>query len=405
MNPNLPETGILYSDLSQIPKALNNEKALFVLIATGLLTMGIVFVVAQLLTGSPVMSILLMSLTQLVILPAGTSIAGLLLRDQACGETPRPLRKAVSDGIPAFLRILGVMLISVLLMVAFLLCLSVLLFACKIPAVGPVLYAVLFPVLVILAGLLYFGLMAGLSMACPAVWNGATIRATLEIVWRIIAHRAVELLVNLFLLSVLIALAGFILTSIIFVGAHIILGMSVPILGDSFSGSLFTAVSGSKASFAVRFGFMTGLMLFLSAMTAMYLMGLNLIYLRITKNLPLLKAQEYAWNLMHQNKNREEPIIQPIRQATVPGGTSGGAGNLDVQHVRDAGGSSGSMSADTGSDPDGGAANILASLLAEAPSAPPPVEKAKTIQICPHCRTPAEAGDRFCGECGGSLQG
>ena len=381
MNQNLSETGILYSGLTQIPKALCNEKALFVLIATGLLAIAIVFVGAVLPgSGSPIVVTLLMPLTLLVILPAGISIAGLLLMDQACGQTPRPLRKAISDGIPAFLRILGIMLLSLVLTLAFTLFLSLLLFVCKLPAVGPVLYAVLFPVLAILAGLLYFGLMAGLSMACPAVWGGATIREALEMFWRIATCRAVELLANLFLLAALTVLAEFILASIVFAGVPIVLGTSASILGDSFRAGVFAAASGSMTDylFALLFGSMIGLVLLLAAIMAMSLMGLNLIYLRITKNLPLPKAQEYARNPMTQSESKKEPIINPAPRADTTG----------------------SM----GSNPGGSTPALLASPLAGTYPAPAVEEKAKTIRICPHCRTPAQPDDRFCGECGGNLQ-
>ncbi|MCL1825846.1 MAG: zinc ribbon domain-containing protein [Betaproteobacteria bacterium] len=373
MSQNLSETGILHFGLSHIPKALCNEKALFVLLATNLTALALPFL-GYALTGSvSLATVLLIFPTLLLILPAGTSVAGLLLMDQARGQTPRPLRKAVSDGIPSFLRILGIALLGVVLMVIFCLFLGLLLFICKLPAVGPVLYAVLFPVLLILAGLLYFGLIAGLSMACPAAWSGATIHEILETLWRIAANRAVELLLNLFLLAVLIGLANFILVSIVFAGSPFVLGISASILSDS----LISLFSSPKYTFAIIFGSMTGLMLFLTALTAMTMMGLNLIYLRITKDLPPIRVREYARNPVFQSANKKEPIIQPAPQAT----------------------------SDMSSAPGNDTQDILASLLAETVPAATVAENAETTQICPHCRTPTQAGDLFCGECGGRLQG
>ena len=367
MNQNLPEEKILHSGLLPlIPRALTNEKALFALLATGLLSMVLVFLGNKLgSSGFSALSPLFSLLTLLVILPIGASVAGLLIMDQAHGLTPRPLRKAVFESIPTFLRILGIMLLSVALTVVFYLFLCLLLLVCKLPVIGPALYAVLFPILAIVSGLLYLGLMAGLSMASPAVWNGATIREALTTLQRIVTNRAVELLVNLLLLSVFIVLVKIILVSIFLVGGMFVLGASMP----------FTNPNDLVSSdYTIIIAFVS--MLFLTALMAMSMMGLNLIYLQITKNLPPPREREHAWESMLQSGNREvkkEPVIRPAPQETARPGSN--------------------------------TPNILASLPEnKVPVAPVP-ENAKTTQICPHCQATVQPSDRFCGECGGSVHG
>ncbi|MCL2162299.1 MAG: zinc ribbon domain-containing protein [Betaproteobacteria bacterium] len=385
MNQNLSEEKILHSGLLPlIPRALANEKALFALLVTGLLSMALVFLGSKLgSSGFSAVTALFSLLTLLVILPIGTSVAGLLLMDQAHGRTPRPLRKAVFEGIPTFLRILGITLLSIALTVVFYLFLCLLLFICKLPVIGPALYAVLFPVLVILAGLLFFGLMAGLSMVSPAVWNGATIREALTMLQRIVTHRAVELLVNLLLLTVFIVLAEIILAGIFLIGSQFISEASKSILDiksipGSFPAFAWSLLGSNYTDYTIAeaFGSMTGMMLFLSALMAMSMMGLNLIYLQITKNLPLPREREHAWESMLQSGNKEdkkEPVIRPIPQAT------------------------------TTSSPVVDTPDILASFLADKVPAATVAENAKTTQICPHCQTPVQLGDRFCGNCGGSI--
>ena len=375
MNQNLSEAKIFHSALSQTPRALYNEKALFALLVTGLLSMSLVFLGFILgNSGSSAAASLLIFLTLLVALPAGASVAGLLLMDQARGQTPRPLRKAISDSVSIFLRTLGITLFGVLLMVVFYLFICLVLFVCKLPAIGPALYAVLFPVMAILAGLLFFGLMTGLSMACPAVWSGANVREALETLRWITTNRAAELLVNLLLLAILFALAKFILFSLFFVGSQIVLGASASILGvkgifglAQDPGSLFAILSNSDHTFAAIFGFMMGLMLLLTALIAMLMMGTSLVYLQITKNLPPLKAREYAWNPMPPSVgDGYEPLIQSAPQ--------------------------------TGS----GTPDILSSLLAE--TKPASTAATEAIPVCPRCRVAARPGDCFCGECGSSLK-
>jgi hypothetical protein len=322
MPPNPSDVRIFHSGLLYIPKALCNEKALFALLTAGLLAMALTFL-GQI--GSvPFVTVILTLIILLAILPAGASVAGLLLMDQARGQTPRPLRQALSDSIPVFRRISGIALLSTALMLIFMLFLGIVLLVCKLPAVGPVLYAALFPVLLILGGLLYLGLIVGLSIACPAIWNGATIREALEMLRQIIIHRTPELLANLLLLALLITLAKFILTAIIFIGSLPVLLTSAVLLNTDLN--LFTTILSSTTgghALALTFGFTAILALMLTALVAMTMMGFNLIYLRITKHLP------------------------------------------------------------------------------EAATAP---KNTKTASICPHCNTTTQLDDRFCGECGGSLQ-
>ena len=304
MSQNLPEAETFRSTLLHILKALNNEKALLVLLVTALLLTVALALLAYASVGSG------FSVTTgffffliLLALPAGISVSGLLLMDQARGQTPRPIGKAVPEGIFTLFRILGIMLAGAASMAIFYLFLALLLLLCKLPAVGPVLYAVLLPMLKILGGALFFGLVAGLSMAAPAVWSGMAPRETLELLRRVAARRPLELSVSLFLLATFIALTGAILAGVLFVGDQLIQGISAFILDDSLRDplSVFTLAengvgllaffhSASDYKLATLFGFITGLMLILTALTAMTLMGINLIYLRITRNLPQAPA-------------------------------------------------------------------------------------------------------------------
>jgi len=374
MNQNPSEEKIFCSNLLHIHKALRNESALFALLVAGLSSMALVYMGSTL--GSPILASLLSLFAMLVVLPAGASTAGLLLMDQARGQPPRPLLKAVTSGIPAFLRTVGIALLGVVLMVVFYLFISLLLLVCKLPLIGPALYAVLFPVLVVLAGLVYFGLMAGLAMASPAIWSGATIREALEMLWRITTNRLMELLVNLFLLALVFALIEFILLSIFFIGSPIILGASAFILGvEGFSGFGFAlgpgSFSGSGYTLATVFGFVLGLTFFMTAIMAMIIMGFNLIYLQITQGLPQPKAREYARDPIPRGAVAvNKPMAQSAPQAR-PGSSSPG---------------------------------VLASLLGgETNSAATPPRGTGALLMCPRCRLAAQPGDRFCGECGGSL--
>ncbi|MDR2032734.1 MAG: zinc-ribbon domain-containing protein [Azoarcus sp.] len=378
MSQNPPVPGTSHIGLLRAVEALRNEKALFILLATGLLPGASIFLLFSLRdVGVSALAVLLV-VVSLLLLPVGLSAAGLLLMDQAKGQALRPLGRAVAGGLFAALRLVAISLAGIAAMAVFFLFLGILLLVCKIPFLGPVFYAVSFPIMVVAAGLLFLGLFAVQSMAGPAIWNGATVRGTLSVLARIATRRGVELLVSLFLLGVLVVLAEFVIFGIVATGSKIVLGMSIPILagGSGTAGFLesIQTVTASEYVPATAFGFILVMVLAMAAIMAVALMGLNLIYLRITGDLSPAGADSPGAPL---------PIPGKAQKATPPPLEARTATPAAIAPLADEPAAN-------------GVPDILAGLFAEAP---PPVP------ICPHCRTPLQPGDRFCGECGRKIQG
>jgi hypothetical protein len=293
----------LFSGLSRIPEALRNERALFALLVTHLLSAALAFLGYTLLN-EPMIMVALFVLLGLLVLPIGSSVAGLLLMDQACGQEPRSLDRAVIDGINVFPRMIGLALFSIAMTVVLCLAVGLALFLCKLPFIGPALYAVLFPILVILSGLAFFGLMAGLAMTGPAIWSGASVRDAISLVWRIACTRLPELLTGLLLLAALVFMVECVLGSILLVGHSLVQGAATLILG-------------SELQKEYLFGAMIGLALILSAVMAMSMMGLNLLFLRLTKGIPAVaRPQEAAppprERVVVPLQEKREPTIQPL---------------------------------------------------------------------------------------------
>jgi hypothetical protein len=405
-------------DLLWVSRALRNEKALFALLVTGLLAGTLIFLGAALAdpksTSNSFLVAGLFVFLALLVFPVGGSIAGLLLMDQARGREPRALRYALFDGITAALRIFSVSLIGIVLVAVFYFFLGLLLFLCKAPVAGPVLYAVIFPILVVLAGLLFFSLLVALSMAGPAIWSGATIGEALNMLWQVATNRVMELLISLFFLTRIIALALFILGSILLVGCLTVKGASTAILSDSIPDLFGPGMNpghylDNEYAMAAIFGAMIGLVLILSALIAMAMMGLNLIYLRVTEDAPSPHTGERTQPLAHQDPwLKQEPPAQaatlksPPWQRQEPTVSSGAGGTSPKEAV--------SVTLP----------NILASIAATAtppaspgivpPAAPEvllagttPSAAAESLPVCPHCKAIARPGDHFCGECGGKF--
>ena len=113
-------------------------------------------------------------------------------------------KQAVTSLATSHRLLLALLLVGVIYLVG-LLGLAVVLLICKIPLLGPVLYTVVFPVSVVLAGVAIFALYAVvLPLAAPAVWDGAY---TLQAVSRLLAiarSRIVNVLIMMALLSFLV---------------------------------------------------------------------------------------------------------------------------------------------------------------------------------------------------------
>ena len=79
------------------------------------------------------------------ILIIGVNATGIMLSDRLWGRTQRGIMDSVLASVFTCHRLLAVLVIEFLLFVVFMLLLAFVLFICKIPGVGPVLYAVVFP--------------------------------------------------------------------------------------------------------------------------------------------------------------------------------------------------------------------------------------------------------------------
>jgi hypothetical protein len=378
MSLNPPEPGPRHVDLLRVAEALRNEKALFALLVTGLLAGGSIWLGNSLGGSGSFLAAALFAVAFLLIFPVGGACAGLLLMDQAHGRETRALGKAVLDGIPTALRHIGVVLAGVAVTAVFFLFLYLLLFLCRLPFLGPALYAVLFPILAIAAGLLFFGFTAACAMAGPAIWNGATAGEALSILARLAARRGPDLLTLLLALALLLFLIETALSGIVALGYLAVAGasssvLSVPILSGIVSGIALDA--GNEYAMAFAFGSMLVLLLVSVAVTALAMMGLSLIYLRLAVDPAPAQAKESVPDAPSRVfPEKKEPTIQPAetRVAPPPPPAAAAPGTADD------------------------APDILAALLAEArPEA----------AACPHCQAAILPGDRFCGECGGKIQG
>lgn len=360
-----------YTGLLRSLEGLRNGRAIALLLGTNVITTMVLFFIGA----SPGASwhLLLFGLVAFVVSFVGVSAAGGVLMDSARNISPRSIGDAIVVGAMDSLKILGIALVGLLGFVVFMIVLGIVLYLCKIPGIGPVLYGLLLPVLVILSALVANGLLVGLMLSNSAVWEGNSFRTALAHVAAIASKRLPEVLLSFLLLTLLMIIVGLIVGALIFSGYLVVGGMSASILGSNLSMSLgalgamggmggLGGMEGEGMGYLKAAGFGSGVLfaVTLTAMTSVFIMGVNLIYLSASDGLDSA-AIEGAFNERLQGvKQRADEMQQRVRERAQEAQER--ARQAAAKH--------------------------------SAPSAAVPQT------TCPACNAVAIAGDMFCGECG-----
>ncbi|MEO8526903.1 MAG: hypothetical protein ABI460_19400, partial [Caldimonas sp.] len=240
------------------------------------------------------------------------------------GISPRSTVDALVYGLMCIpkLIVLGIALFLVELVVF--LVIALVLAVCKIPFLGPLLFAVVFPVSVVVAGITIFGLFLCMVLSLPAIWQGATIMRALSQTLAIARSRLVEavlLLVFVWLLSFAVALIVF---SVLGAGLVPTLGLSASIVGFSGMGGGLGSVMGMAQGFggsgaghtiAGMLGLMVLWAIAASLVLQVYLLGLCLVYLRVTEGLDLSASEAALRQKLDEARRRASDLGEKARNA------------------------------------------------------------------------------------------
>ena len=138
-------SGHAFSSLFQAVAGLRNRRALVAML--GCMFVGVIvggLLVAM--TGSLGMfASLLAALVWVVAIGTGVNAAGLLQMDHARGISPRSTADALVYGLMCIPKLIVLGLIFLAVEIAVFIVIAVLLFICKIPFLGPLLFVVVFP--------------------------------------------------------------------------------------------------------------------------------------------------------------------------------------------------------------------------------------------------------------------
>jgi hypothetical protein len=286
-----------FSSLFQAVNGLRNRRALIALVGCtvlGVLVAGLLFAMSGTLG---FMAGALAFIVYLVAVGTGVNAAGLLHMDHARGISPRSTVDALVFGLMCIPKLIVLGLAFIAVEIAVFIVLAIAFFICKIPFLGPPLFAVIFPVSVLVAGLTICGLFLCMVLSLPAIWQGASITRALAQTLAIARSRLVEAVLLLVFVWFLALAVGLVVFGVLGAGMIPTLAMSASILGFGMGGmgSLMGAMQGYGGGGQMIAGAIGSLVLWAIAASLVgqvYLLGLCLVYLRVTEGLDLTATEE-----------------------------------------------------------------------------------------------------------------
>ena len=400
--PPLPglSAGALGSVFQAIAGLRNRQAAIALL---GCLFVGVL--VAGLAGATGGFGALLGALVLFVAAATGVNTAGVLLMDQARGAPPRALVDALVYGLMCIPKLILLGLVLLAIEIAVFIVIAIVFLLCKIPFLGAVLYVVAFPAAVVVAGLTVFGLFLGMVLALPAIWEGLTVMRALAQTLAIARSRPVEAIVLLLAVGLLCLVVGFIVFGILGAGLLPAIGLSVSIIGGGSAG--FAPMMGMMEGGGYAGGFGGGHMiaaaiggglLWAIAVTLVgqvYLLGLSIVYLRVTEGLDVAAAQAALQRGLDDAKRRTAEIGERARAAA-----------QRVRTTAEPRAGASDSSATTPADPLAPAPDRASRITPDAATPAPasPAIAAAAAIPCPKCAASCNADDLFCGTCGQRLR-
>ena len=352
--------------------AAKNWRALGLLIATSICAILVMSVFGFIASrfGYGTMTMLtggLGTLLALIVFFTGFSAVGILLMDQAKTNPPRALSYALFAGLATLPRFLGLMLVELALALAFVIVAALILFICKIPALGPFLYTFVYPILVVIIGVLYFAVVFVVNpLAAPALWDGNNVMQALAKLWQLGKNFLIPVVLNQLVLGLIVFVVAGILFGMMAIGSVATSGLSAMILGPEVSGSLVGLFGGMRGmmmgggggsgyTLALMFG--SGILFaIVGAIPLLVLISGNcLIYLQYARDLDTSAIEEKMRGAVGDLKDKANAAREQLKQAQVPSAAG-----------------------------------------ASAPTEP--------ALACPNCHAAITSDDAFCGSCGHKLK-
>lgn len=311
----------------------------------------------------------------------GLTAAGLQFAEQAGGRPISSVTRAFSATPAIAARVVLLAGVLSIALFAFVLAAWAVLFACRLPLVGPILYVIAVPVLTLAGAMLLLATCASALLSLPALWEGHSLRTALSQLWAIGAQRKLEASTNLILFFLVVGLVAVVVSAFVLAGFGLATGLAV-----RFSAA--TGVENALALWTGRVSLVGAEAMAVSAATALvfaitgtllmavFLFGLATAYLRTTDGIDIAAARAALGRAIVEIQVKRGQAVEDAKRL--------------AQRMRRR----------TGFARRRAAAPALAAFApAEATN-----ETASAAVACAYCGSSAAHDDTFCGDCGKRLQ-
>lgn len=310
------------SSLFQAISGLRNLRAAATMLACFALSVLIPGLLWMLL-GKGIYGMSIGMLVYIFLVAIGINAGGLLLMDQAKQVQMVTITDAIILGIWCAIKSIILIIVLVLIVIVIYLLMALLFFVCKIPGVGPLVYAIVFPISVVIMGLTFIGLLMGMMLAMAAVWEGSTVAGALVKALVVLRTRLVE---TVLMTLVVFFLAGFvfsIVSGVMMMGFLPAVGMSASILGaspqmfGSLGASLMGMGGGDGGGYLLAGSFGGGLLfaLMMTLVLQVWLLGINMVFLRATEGLDTSETEKALQSGLAEARRKAVEIGSKAKQA------------------------------------------------------------------------------------------
>jgi hypothetical protein len=365
--------------------AARNARAFFLFLgsaAVAILAGGLFLAIAATMAANGAVAVAAMFsvlgwLTAAIIISTGVSATGKVIMDHIQGRPPLSTGAAILAGLATLPKLLAVFAIELLLFVTFMVVLALVLFVCKIPVFGPLLYTVVYPVASVVGGLLWFtfGFVVN-PLAAPAFWEGYGVGEAMALLG--VGRRTFNIgrllspVIQQLFLMIVVMLVAFIASAIVFGGSAFVAMLAAGILG--FGRTLFSSMS--------AFGF--------AGLAGLAESGFQGYFIATLLGAGLLAAIAYTFPLLVYLAGVCNVFLNLAE---------GGAQSADDAKTRESDNVSASnVAADTLNTPKSSDQQIQSGHDSQSPV------QTTEPRVCRACGTKADADDVFCGECGADLR-
>ncbi|WP_315385798.1 hypothetical protein [Microvirgula aerodenitrificans] len=391
MSDQLKRSGSLLDATS----AIGNWRALALFAAS---TVAAVLVFGLLVATQSAAGVLLGAVLGWLLAFYGVNAVGIMLMDATRDGESRTPMQAVAASLLTSHRLLLVGLLAFAGLLALLIGVAILLLLCKLPVIGPLLFAVVMPLSALLLGLTLFTLAyVFYPLAASAIWSGATVMEAAGNLLAIARKRLVAVVLQEVVLMLIVFFVALILLGIVFSGLGLTTMMSAGIVGGGEGGlqslgmmamgmgSMGMGGMGGGGGYVLAGGLGTTLLLALAGIVPglIALQGFCQIYLSSLEGLDsgdarralaatLQKTQE---KMREAREKVEAQARRPVTPAAAETPVSPSAPSAPAAPVAPV-------------------VPVVPAVETSAPVAP------AAAAACPACRMPVEPDDVFCGHCG-----